>query len=331
METKNKKALKSLNLDKYTIYFVLLGLVIIMSFASEYFLKSSNLTSMLSIESPRAIFALGMGIVMISKGIDLSVGAIAALASVVSASLVQDPGYMSRILPPNIITPVWVAVLAGLAVGVIFGLLNGWLIAYLKLPPFIATLGVQTTVTGIAYLYTDTAPVSSVVSGFKVISQGRIGSFPIIVIYAVVLAVLVAVILNSTKFGKRIYAIGGNESAARITGVNVEKTKMAIYCISGVFSAFAGMLLAGRAGSGNALIGKGYELTAVSACAIGGVSMNGGVGTLGGMMVGVLILGVLNNGMLLMGLSTYIQEILQGVIIVAAVTIDLRRALKRSR
>lgn len=326
-----KDKVKKLNLEKYTIYFVLVGLCIIMSICSSYFLKLSNITSMLSIEVPRAIFAMGMGVVMISGGIDLSVGSIAALASVVSASLVQDLDYVSRILPTSIHTPVWVAVLAGLLVGLIFGFLNGWLISYFKLPPFIATLGVQTTITGIAYLYTDTAPVSSVADGFKVISQGRIGGFPIIIIYAVVLAVIFSVMLKKTKFGKRIYAIGGNESAARITGVNISKTKIQIYCISGLMAAFAGILLAGRAGSGNALIGKGYELNAVSAAAIGGVSMNGGIGSLGGIIVGVLILGVLNNGMLLMGLSTYIQEILQGVIIIVAVTIDLRRTLKRSR
>ena len=320
------------NLGKYTIYFVLLGMIVVLSVLSSDFLQPTNIINVLMLESPRAILAIGMGLVMISKGIDLSIGGTTAIASVISCSLVQNADYISRILPTNIMTPVWVAILAGLGTGLIVGLLNGYLIAYVKLPPFIATLGVYTITVGVAYTYTNTAPVTSIADGYKILSQYRIGGvFPIIVAYVVVLYIFFWILLNQTPFGKSIYAIGGSENAARVAGINIERTKMQLYVINALLAAAAGMLLAGRSGSGNAILGKGYELDAISAAAIGGVSMNGGVGTLGGIMVGVLILGVLNNGMLLLGFSTYLQEIVKGVIIIVAVTIDLRRSMRKGK
>lgn len=316
------------DLSRYTIYFVLLGLVILMSALSRNFFTYTNITNIFVLESARAIMTIGMGLVMITKGIDLSVASVAALASVISGSLVQEMAYSGRLFSGLGYVPAWAALLAGLAVGLLIGILNGWLVAYIKLPPFIATLGTTTIAVGVAYSYTNSFPVPNLRGDFKIIAQASIGNVPVIIIYVAVLAVIAWIILNKTRLGKRIYAIGGSESAARVSGINIEKTKMTVYIISSVLAAFAGILLAGRSGAGNSILAKGYELDAISAAAIGGVSMNGGIGTLGGMMIGMLILGVLNNGMLLLGISPYYQMILKGIIILIAVTIDLRRTLR---
>jgi len=317
-------------ISKHTILIVLIAMVIVLAFLDRNFLTFINIKNIIVLESSRGIMTFGMCIVMISMGIDLSVSSVAALASVVSSSLVQELTYSGRILPGVGPFPAWVALIAGLVVGAIIGAINGWIIGYIKLPPFIATLGMTTIALGIAYTYTNASPVSSLSNDFKALSQTEIGPIPVTAVYIVCLGTLTWVLLKKTKFGKYVYAIGSNENAASVAGVAIKRTKVLIYTYCGILAAFAGILMAGRAGAGNATLAKGYELDAISASAIGGVSMTGGVGTLGGVIVGILLLGVLNNGMLLLGISPYFQQIIKGLIILIAVTFDTRKNSKNN-
>ena len=322
-------------MSKYSIYLVLIAMMIFMGTISKDFFTTTNLINVLVAESGRGLLVLGECYVIISKGIDLSVGSIIALSSVTSASLVQQVTYDSRILQNMpALDPVLCAILAlvvGVLVGLAFGLFNGLLVAYTKTPPFIATLGSMVIAAGLALMYTNAFPVSMLYPEFKKIGQGKIGSIPVVVIVFVAIVILAWVILNKTRFGQSIYAIGGNESAARYTGINVEKNICLIYMWSGVLAGLAGVMITARSGSGIATLGDGYELDAIAAATVGGVSQAGGVGTIGGAVVGIFILGVLNNGLLLLGVSPYLQQVIKGAIIIGAVVVDMRKAVKGKR
>ena len=314
---------------KYPMYFVLLGLVVIMSLLSEKFLTYQNIMNVMIAESTRGILALGVGLIIITRGIDLSVGATVALSSVVTASLVQDASYTAKLLPNVPTMPVVVGVLAGMLTGALVGLFNGYLVAYRKVPPFIATLGGQVIARGIAYVYTDAYPIPMLSDEFKQIGQGGIGTVAYVVIIMVLLCVITGVLLHTTGFGKSLFAIGGNENAARVAGIKVERNTMLIYIYGSLLASVAGVMLAARSGAGAASLGVGYELDAIAAATIGGISQSGGVGSIGGIIVGIFILGFMNNGLLLLGVSPYMQEIIKGLIIVVAVTLDSRQKARR--
>lgn len=312
------------------IYLVLVLLFIIMTLVTDNFLTTTNLFNVLVTESCRGILALGAGFVIISSGIDLSVGSVVALSAVITCSLAQVADYESKLLPNVGEVPLVIAILAGIAAGAAVGLFNGVMIAVFKVPPFIATLGTMTAASGIALTYTNSYPIPMLRPEYTKIGQGRIGEFPVIILYFVLVAAALWVILNKTRFGKSIYAIGGNKSAAQVAGVNVRGVLIAVYVVSGIISAIAGILLASRTGSAIASLGEGYEMDAISAAIVGGVSNTGGVGTVGGMIVGVLILGIVNNGLLLLGVSPYTQKIVKGLIIVAAVAFDMWRSTRKN-
>ena len=320
--------------DKYSIYLVLLIMLIFMGIISDDFFTTTNFINVFVAEAGRGLLVLGECYVIISKGIDLSVGSIVALSSVTSASIVQDITYDSRILQwmpeMNPVLGAALAVVVGVVIGLLFGLFNGLLVAYTKTPPFIATLGSMVIAAGLALMYTDSFPVSMLSAEFKKIGQGKAGVVPYVVIIFVVIAVIAWVILNKTRFGKSIYAIGGNESAAQYAGINVKKNTCLIYIWSGVLAGLAGVLITARSGSGIATLGDGYELDAIAAATVGGVSQTGGVGTIGGAVVGIFILGVLNNGLLLLGVSPYLQQVIKGLIIIGAVVVDMRKAMKNN-
>lgn len=276
-------------------------------------------------ESVRALAALGVGIIIITKGIDLSLGQVVGLSACVSASLAQTPDYVSA-LYPGLALPTIVPVLAGIAVGVLFGLLNGVLVAYGSLPPFIATLGTMTIAAGLQLIYTHASTVGSLNNEFKIISQGFIGPLPNMVIYVAIAVLFLWVLMNHTKQGKRIYAIGGNPTAARVSGIAVKFETMKVYLMAGTLYGFAGVLLSSRLGLANALTGDMMELDAIAAATVGGVSHSGGVGKVGGIVIGVLTLGLINFGMTYLGVDSYYQLLVKGVIIIAAVYLDMRRA-----
>ena len=307
---------------KYGIFLVFIVMLIVASILSPAFLSPTNLINVVRQMSVVGLIALGVTGVIVSAGIDLSSGSVVGLSAVVAASLAQLPDYAAAYYK-GLNLPVFVAVLAACAVGALVGLLNGGLVAKTRIPPFIATLGTLTTIRGLAYLYTGGRPVSDLTDDYNFIGQGDFLGIPVPILILVIMAIIAHVLYSQTKFGKYIYAIGGNEQAARVSGINVSKYKMLMYVYAGLLSGLAGLVVSARIGSGQSGQGVGYELDAIAAAVIGGASLSaGGIGTVAGTIVGALIIGVLNNILDLTNVSAYWQQIVKGCIIVGAVIID---------
>ena len=307
---------------KYGIFLVFIAMLIVASILSPAFLSPTNLINVVRQMSVVGLIALGVTGVIVSAGIDLSSGSVVGLSAVVAASLAQLPDYAAAYYK-GLNLPVFAAVLAACAVGALVGLLNGSLVAKTRIPPFIATLGTLTTIRGLAYLYTSGRPVSDLTDDYNFIGQGDFLGIPVPILILVIMAIITHVLYSQTKFGKYIYAIGGNEQAARVSGINVSKYKMLMYVYAGLLSGLAGLVVSARIGSGQSGQGVGYELDAIAAAVIGGASLSaGGIGTVAGTIVGALIIGVLNNILDLTNVSAYWQQIVKGCIIVGAVIID---------
>ena len=313
---------------KYAIVFILLAMLIAMTFLSEAFLTWRNLLNIVRQISVVGLIAIGVTMVIITGGIDLSSGSVLALAAVVATSLAQRLDW-ADIKFPGLDVPIIVPVVAALAVGALCGLVNGSLIANFKIPPFIATLGMMTVARGFALIYSE-RPVSGLRDDYNFIGQGYIPpgapfGIPVPIIILLVVAFAAHILLNNTRFGRHIYALGGNEQAARISGINIGRVKMGVYTIAGLLAGLSGLVLSSRIGSGQPGLGLGYELDAIASAVIGGTSLSGGIGTIWGTIVGALIIGVLNNGLDLLNVSAYWQTIVKGSIIVIAVIIDERK------
>lgn len=308
---------------KYAIVLILLAMIIALSFLSPAFLQPRNLLNVVRQISVMGLIAIGVTMVIITGGIDLSSGSVLALAAVVAASLAQRTDWASAKYP-GLDLPVFVPIIAALLVGITCGAINGSLIARFKIPPFIATLGMMTVARGFALIYSD-RPVSSLTDAYNFIGQGEILGIPLPIILIIAVAVGAHILLNNTRFGRYIYALGGNEQAARISGINISRVKIGVYTLAGMLSGFAGLVLSSRISSGQPGLGLGYELDAIASAVIGGTSLSGGIGTIWGTMVGALIIGVLNNGLDLLNVSAYWQTIVKGSIIVIAVIIDERK------
>ncbi len=319
---------------KYAIVLIFIAMFIAMALLSDAFLSPRNLLNIVRQISVVGLIAIGVTMVIITTGIDLSSGSVLALSAVIVASLAQQPDWHDAKFP-GIQLPLIVPILAALLVGAACGWVNGALIAGFRIPPFIATLGMMTVARGFALIYSN-RPVSGLTDTFNYIGQGEIFKvmpvpnqpdmgIPIPILILLAVAIVAHIMLNNTRFGRHIYAIGGNEQAARISGLNVGRIKIGVYTIAGLLAGLAGLVLTSRIGSGQAGLGVGYELDAIAAAVIGGVSLSGGIGTIWGTMVGALIIGVLNNGLDLLNVSAYWQTIVKGSIIVAAVIIDERK------
>jgi len=292
-------------------------------------LQGDSIRNLMIAEAVRAFAALGVGMVIISWGIDLSIGYVVCLTASVAASFAQTPGY-SGALFPGMQFPFIVPIIAGITVGGLFGLFNGVLVAYAKLPPFIATLGSLSLARGLQLIYTKAAVIGSLKQEFKNISQGNMGPVPNLAIYVAVAVLIVWVILRHTKFGTNIYAVGGNAQAARVSGVNVETTLVKVYAFAGLMYGVAGVLQASRLGLANALTANGMELDAIAAVTVGGVSQTGGVGKVSGMIIGVLIMGIINYGMTYLNIDSYYQLLMKGSIIIGAVFFDMRKNARKA-
>ena len=284
---------------------------------TPYFLTVSNLLNVAEQTSINAIVAVGMTFVILSAGIDLSVGSMVALSGVV-LGLALRAGQ-----------PIAAAIAAALAVGAMCGLGNGLLVTLGGLPPFIVTLGTMSIARGAALLVTEGRPISGFTASFRVLATGRAGFVPAPVIATAAVYLVAHVVLTQTTFGRYVYAIGGNEEATRLSGVAVRFHKTMIYAVSGLMSAIAAVILTARLNSAQPIAGMMYELDAIAATVIGGTSLMGGEGTLGGTLVGALIMGVLRNGLNLLGVSSFLQQIVIGGVIVVAVLLDT--VLKRKR
>lgn len=274
------------------------------------FLSGRNLMFVLLQISVNAILASGMTYVILSRGIDLSVGSVVALAGVVSADLAVSG------------MPAPVAAAAGVSVGAVIGLINGGSIVYLRVAPFIATLATMTAVRGLAYLYTDGVSIGNLPQGFTWWGNGKIGPIPVPVLVAATVVVAMALLLGRTVFGRRLYAVGGNEEATRLSGVRVGRVKIAVYTLTGALAALGGVLLAARLGAGDPKAGQLFELTAIAAVVVGGTSLAGGRGGIWGTLLGALIIGVLDNGLVLLDVSAFYQMVVKGAVILGAVALD---------
>ena len=323
-------------LKQNAIYFVLLILLGIIIAQDPTFLNVRNFSNILTQSSVRLIIALGVAGLLITQGTDLSAGRQVGLAAVISATLLQSMENMNRVFPDLGEIPIPVVILTVCAVGAVIGLVNGLVIAYLNVTPFIATMGTMIIVYGFNSLYYDGvggSPIAGFSESFSNFAQGffRLGSFTLsyITIYAAICAFLVWVMWNKTRFGKNIFAIGGNPEAAKVSGVNVARNLVVIYMIAGMFYAFGGMLEAGRIGSATNNLGFMYELDAIAACVVGGVSFAGGVGTVIGVITGVIIFTVINYGLTYIGVNPYWQYIIKGSIIILAVAIDSLKYAKK--
>jgi len=271
------------------------------------------------------VIAVGVTQVIITGGIDLSSGSVVALTAMVAASLAQSSDAARAVYPSLTDLPVIVPLAAGLAVGALAGLVNGALIAWTSIPPFIATLGMMVTARGLARWYTHGEPVSMLTDAFAAIGSGAV---PVMIFLAVALVCNVA--LRYTRYGKYTYAIGSNPQAARVAGIRVGRHLILVYTIAGTLSGLAGVLTAARAVSGQAGMGTMYELDAIAAAVIGGTSLSGGVGRITGTVIGTLILGVVTSGFTFLRIDAYYQEIVKGGIIVAAVVADQYRRRRRA-
>ena len=311
------------------IYAVLLILLAVIIIQEPSFVSLRNFSNILTQSSVRIIIALGVSSLIVTQGTDLSAGRQVGLAAVISATMLQALTNANKVFPELGAIPIPAVILLVCSIGAIIGLVNGFVVAYLKVTPFIATLGMMIIVYGINSLYFDmvgSSPVAGFDARFSEFTQGfvRIGDFRLsyITFYAAVAIVFSWIMWNKTVFGKNIFAIGGNPEAAKVSGVNVPLTMLKVYALSGVFYAFAGMLEAGRIGSATNNLGFMYELDAIAACVVGGVSFAGGVGRISGVVTGVLIFTLINYGMTYVGVSPYWQYVIKGSIIIFAVALD---------
>jgi len=295
----------------------LIGLVIVLWISTPYFLTVSNLLNVAQQTAINAIIAVGLTFVIITAGIDLSVGSILAFSGVVLASVLRAG------------VPVPVALLVGPGVGLLCGLANGLLISYGRLPPFIATLGMMSVARGLALLYTQGRPVSGFSGSFRILATGEVFHIPSPVIIMVGIYTVAHFVLNRTKLGRYTYAIGGNEEAAILSGVNVKVYKTIVYGLSGMLSGLGAIILTARLNSAQPIAGIMYELDAIAATVIGGTSLMGGEGKIIGTLIGALIMGVLRNGLNLLGVSSFVQQTIIGSVIILAVLMDM--TLKKQR
>jgi ribose transport system permease protein len=295
----------------------LMLLCLVLTIASPHFLTVSNLLNVAQQTSINAIIAAGMTFVIISAGIDLSVGSILAFTGVVLGSLITG-GF-----------PLPVCIVGALALGLICGFLNGALISFGRLPPFIATLGMMSVARGGALLYTQGRPISGFPDSFRFLATGEVFHIPMPVIIMGGIYAIAHFLLSHTKLGRYTYAIGGNEQAAHLSGVNVRLYKMLVYGISGLLSAMAAVILSARLNSAQPIAGIMYELDAIAATVIGGTSLMGGEGKILGTLIGALIMGVLRNGLNLLDVSSYVQQTIIGLVIITAVFLDM--SLKKAK
>jgi len=293
---------------QYGILIGLIGLVTVFSILSERFLTISNMLIVMRQTSIVAYLAVGMSFVILGAGIDLSVGSVLAFSGAVAAGVMQNGG-------------VFLGILAGLAVGAGLGAFNGIVVTKLKIPAFIATLAMMAMARGGTLVYTGGRPITGLPSSFAFLGRGYIGDIPFPVILMLAIFVLAYIILKLTRFGRYVYASGGNINAARASGIKVDNVIISNFTISGFLSGLTGIVLASRLNSAQPTAGSGYELDAIAAVVLGGTNLFGGEGELWGTLVGAFIMGFLNNGLNMLNVSSFYQQVVKGIVILIAVTV----------
>ena len=307
-------------ISELTTVIALIILMAIITIINSNFLTANNLLNLLLQVTSNALIAFGMTFVILTGGIDLSVGSILALSSALTTGLLGSG------------MPVTLAILISLILGCILGMMNGLLISYGKLAPFIVTLATMTIFRGATLVYTNGNPITKGLSDtflFQFLGQGYIVGIPFPVIIMFIVFIVLYVLLHKTAFGKSVYAIGGNEKAAYISGVKLNKVKIIIYSISGIMASISGLIITSRLSSAQPTAGASYEMDAIAAVVLGGTSLSGGKGRILGTLIGALIIGVLNNGLNIIGVSAFWQQVVKGVVILIAVLIDRFKVVKQ--
>ncbi|MDU6723945.1 MAG: ribose ABC transporter permease [Streptococcus mitis] len=307
-------------MSELTTVIALIILMAVITIINSNFLTANNLLNLLLQVTSNALIAFGMTFVILTGGIDLSVGSILSLSSALTAGLLGSG------------MPVTLAILISLILGCILGMMNGLLISYGKLAPFIVTLATMTIFRGATLVYTNGNPITKGLSDtflFQFLGQGYIVGIPFPVIIMFIVFIVLYVLLHKTAFGKSVYAIGGNEKAAYISGVKLNKVKIIIYSISGIMASISGLIITSRLSSAQPTAGASYEMDAIAAVVLGGTSLSGGKGRILGTLIGALIIGVLNNGLNIIGVSAFWQQVVKGVVILIAVLIDRFKVVKQ--
>lgn len=306
-------SLRSFN-QNYFIFYIVLACVILLSFANDTFLTEENVMNVLRQSSIISIIAVGSFLVILTSGIDISVGSTVAFVGIVTAKLIADYG-----VPP------YVAIVIGIGFGLLVGLLNAYLVAHWHIPAFVVTLGIMGTVRGLTYVLTNAYPVSNLPNSLLFIGRGYVGPIPVPVLIMIVVYAIGYIVTEHTKAGRYIFAIGGNREAAHLSGINVKFYEGLVYVAGGLLAAISGIILLSRLHSGQPNAGIGFEFEAITAAVLGGTSLFGGKGKIFGVFLGALFIAVLNNGMTLMNVNSYYQQMIKGAILVLAVWIDVSR------
>ena len=304
---------------------------VFVSTQNKNFLSANNIRNLLSNTAVRFIIACCVSGCLITKGTDLSAGRVAGLAACLSGILMQRANYDQRFYPGMPEMPLIVVLLIVVALCALIGAVNGSVIAFLKVPPFIATLGMQTLVYGACLVYTGAIPIGGLRSDYTGLATGYVGTRMLsnLTIIAIFIGLFMWFLYNKTRYGKYMYAIGGNENAAEVAGINVNKSKILIYMLAGALYGLTGFLVCAKSGGCSVNTAQGWELEAIAGCTIGGVSVNGGVGTIPGILIGVLVFEVLKIVLQFLGVESSYTYIAQGLVIIIAVALDLRKYLAK--
>ena len=316
-------------LSNNAIIILIAILALVVGFSTQNFFSANNLKNLIANVSPRFIIACGVSGCLITKGTDLSAGRQVGLAACLSAMMLQSVDYAARMLPglPDIPWPI--ALIIVMVIMGCFGAVNGCVIAYLKVPPFIATLGMQTIVYGLCSVITDNQPMGGFKSSYSRVALGSLGPIPYLAIFAIIVGLFMWFLYNKTRHGKYVSAIGGSEHAAQVAGGSVAATLVRLSGLAAVLYGLAGFLVGAKAGGASTATGFGYELEAIAACTIGGVSTNGGVGKVPGILVGVLVFEILKICLQFLRVDPAYTFIAQGLVIIVAVALDLRKYLAK--
>ena len=302
------------------VLLALLAMGTVLSIVTNTFLTVDNILVVLRQVSINAILAFAMTLVLIVGGIDLAVGSVVAATGVFTVMLITNFGL-----------PVPVCIALALLMGIGFGFINGFIVSRTTIPPFIVTLATQTSIRGLSYMLADGKSISSTSDTFNSIGNSYVGPIPIPIIIMIVIMAFCSILLNRTRFGRRMYAVGGNRDAAKYTGINVKGVTQTVYIISGLLSGIAGVVLASRLYSGQPTAGNAYEADAIAAAVLGGTSFTGGIGAVGGTIIGAIVIGILNNGLNLMQVTFYWQFVIKGIVIIIAVYLDTVKNARQVR
>lgn len=333
LANKNKKKASDLVLD-YALYVILGLLIVSIILYDPSFLSVRNFKNILMQASTRAIMALGVAGLIVLQGTDLSAGRVMGLSAAIAASLLQSTDFAARMYPELGDIGLFLPFLAAISVGAVFGIINGLGVAILQIHAFIVTLGTQLIAFGLINLYINSQqfgaqPLGTLNPEYVKFATGNIFGIPNLIVYLIITAIIMWVIWNKTTLGKNMFAIGGNPEAAAVSGINLVKNILIIYLISGILYGFSGYLEGARLGSVNPNTGFSYELDAISACVVGGVSFAGGVGTIPGVLIGAVILQFINYGLNYIKVDPNIQYLVRGLIIIVAVAIDVRKYISK--